>query len=82
MKCFVCVCVNVCVCKVVVNLMSENSGEACPASGSHLFKIRHLLAMGKVVVSEVGVLLLLQVTLLVVLMSTGTSSHVYSFRTR
>lgn len=33
--------------------MADNSEEANPASSSHLFKARQLLAMGKVVISEV-----------------------------
>jgi len=33
--------------------MQQSSEEACPLSASHLFKARQLLAMGKVVISEV-----------------------------
>lgn len=43
----------VCV-QVVVSLMAINSDQACAFSAAHLFKLRHLLAMGKVVVSEVS----------------------------
>lgn len=52
---------------MIVNLLAESIDDTCLTSTSHMFKIRHLLAMGKVVVSEVCLYILDIVKLLAVL---------------